>query len=167
MSIVIQTGDITKIACQALVNPANSYGLMGGGVAGALKKAGGVDIEVEAMRKAPIPLGGAIATTAGILQAQYIIHAPTMQRPAMPIPVENVEHATRAAFQTGQQLGVQSIAFPGMGTGVGGISETDAARVMIAVCKEFESIFETIILIDRNHSMVEAFHRFLDGPDDK
>lgn len=130
-------GDITELDVDAIVNPANSLMFMGGGVAGAIKRKGGIEIEEEARRHAPVPVGEAIATTAGKLKAKYVIHAPTMERPAMRIGLENVEKATRAALLLADKLGLESIAFPGMGTGVGGVPYYDAARKMLEVVKEY------------------------------
>jgi O-acetyl-ADP-ribose deacetylase (regulator of RNase III) len=129
--IIAKKGDITNEKCDAIVNPANSYGFMSGGVALAIKNAGGKIIEEEAIRKAPIPLGCATATTAGGLRARYVIHAPTMKNPAERIDAGNVAYAVRAALLCAEKLGIESIAFPGMGTGVGGVKKDDATRVMI------------------------------------
>jgi O-acetyl-ADP-ribose deacetylase (regulator of RNase III) len=161
MAIQVKQGDITKIKCDAVVNPANSQGFMGGGAAGALKRAGGDIIEQQAVQQAPIPVGTAIATSAGNLPCKYVIHAPTMEQPAMRIIVDNVEKATRAALKLARDLGIQSIAIPGMGTGVGGVSEADAAKVMIKAVEEFEHDFIDIILLDRNQTMINAFTKFL------
>ena len=97
MTLVVQKGDITELKVDAIVNPANSSGYMGGGVAGVIKRIGGFEIEKEAVSKAPIPVGDAVVTTAGKLPCKYVIHAPTMKQPAMRIGVENVRLATRAA----------------------------------------------------------------------
>ncbi len=161
MTITVVNGDITLFSCDAIVNPANSSGIMGGGVAGALKRVGGQIIEEEARQHAPIPVGSAVATTAGSLPARYVIHAPTMTRPAMHIRTDNVEKATKAAFQLGKQLGIGSIVLPGMGTGVGGVSVDDAARVMISVASMYSSFFDRIVFIDRSSRMCEAFSRYL------
>jgi len=118
MTIVVKKGDLTQISCDAIVNPANSYGYMGGGVAGSIKRVGGIEIEKEAISKAPIDVGKAVATSAGALPCRYVIHAPTMKRPAMKIDVENVKRATRAALETGIKLNLRTIGIPGMGTGV-------------------------------------------------
>jgi len=80
--IVVLTGDITKQEVDAIVNPANSMLVMGGGVAGAIKRVGGKEIEDESVKHAPVPVGEAVATGAGRLKAKYVIHAPTMERPA-------------------------------------------------------------------------------------
>jgi len=131
--LVVVEGDITKARVDAIVNPANSLLVMGGGVAGAIKRAGGPEIEEEARRMAPVPVGRAVSTGAGRLPAKYVIHAPTMERPAMRIPLENAVKATRAALEEAKRLGVESIAFPAMGAGVGGLSVRDVAREMARV----------------------------------
>jgi len=161
MAILVRKGDITQIRCDAIVNPANSFGYMGGGVAGAIKRIGGVEIEKEAIGKAPIDVGKAISTTAGSLPCSYVIHAPTMKRPAMRIDVENVRKAIKAALELARNLNIKSVAIPGMGTGVGGVSYKDAAQVMVSIAKEFSDAFDKIILVDRNDGMIESFNRFL------
>ena len=161
MSIVVKKGDITQLSCDAIVNPANSFGYMGGGVAGAIKRTGGVEIEKEAVNKAPIDVGRAVATTAGSLPCTYVIHAPTMKQPAMRISVENVKYATRAALKLAEKLDLRCVAIPGMGTGVGGVSPNKAAEAMIAIAKEFGDKFENIILVDRNENMIDSFNSFL------
>jgi len=161
MAIVVERGDLTQINCDAIVNPANSFGYMGGGVAGAIKRIGGTEIEKEAISQAPIDVGKAVATTAGTLPCIYVIHAPTMKQPAMRISVENVKHATQAALKLGVELKLKSIAIPGMGTGVGRVPVEDAAKAIVCIAKEFENKFEKIVLIDRTEEMVDSFNRFL------
>ncbi len=133
LTLIVDEGDITKASVDAIVNAANSLLIMGGGVAGAIKRAGGVEIEREALRYAPIPVGKAIATTAGRLPAKYVIHAPTMPQPAMRIPLENAAKATKAALEEAERIGVESIAFPAMGAGVGGLSVREVAREMARI----------------------------------
>jgi len=162
MSIFVQKGDLTQIVCDAIVNPANSYGFMGGGVAGAIRRAGGSIIEKEAISKAPIPVGKAAVTTGGNLPCRYVVHAPTMEKPAMRINVENVRMATRAAFEIGVKHGIKTIAIPGMGTGVGGVPTKQAAEVMVKIAMEFENKFERIILIGRNDELFDAFKEYLE-----
>jgi O-acetyl-ADP-ribose deacetylase (regulator of RNase III) len=162
MTIIAQIGDITQIDCEAIVNPANSFGYMGGGVAGAIKRIGGTEIEKEAVSKAPIPVGNAISTTAGSLNCKYVIHAPTMKQPAMRIEVKNVKLATKAALELASNLKIKCVVIPGMGTGVGGVKPIDAAKAIVEIAKEFEHSFEKIILLDRNQEMVDSFKKFLD-----
>ncbi len=133
IELVVAEGDITRAKVDAIVNPANSLMIMGGGVAGAIRRAGGEEIEREARRYAPVPVGRAVATGAGRLPAKYVIHAPTMERPAMRIPLENAVKATRAALEEATRIGARSIAFPAMGAGVGGLRVRDVAREMARV----------------------------------
>ena len=164
VKIRVIEGDITELDVDAIVNPANSYMIMGGGVAGAIKRKGGKIIEDEARRRAPVPVGEAIATTAGRLKAKYVIHAPTMPEPAMRIGLENVEKATRAALTVANDIGVKSIAFPGMGTGVGGIPHYDAAKTMLKVIRDhidFGTGIKEIILVAWGKEAYNEFVRAL------
>jgi len=169
--IQLKKGDITNIKVDAIVNPANSHGLMGGGAALSIKNKGGSEIEKEAISKAPIPVGEAIATTAGKLKAKYVIHAPTMEEPAQPSNIISVKKATIAALKKASELKISSIAFPGMGTGVGGVPKTKAAQAMIKTIKDFldQSTIKEVILIAYNQEMFEAFKdaikKKLDGGD--
>ena len=76
--IKIMQGDITELKVDAIVNAANNKLVMGGGVAGAIKKKGGKAIEEEATKLGPIKIGESVATSAGSLPAKYVIHAATM-----------------------------------------------------------------------------------------
>jgi len=150
--IRILRGDITKWASDirpsAIVNPANSLMLMGGGVAGAIKRAGGAEIEEEARKHAPVPVGEAVATGAGRLPVDYVIHTPTMERPAMPTSKEKVRAATRAALKCAERGDVKAIAFPGLGTGVGGLKADEAAEVMMEVLKEHIDAGTGLLAVD-------------------
>jgi O-acetyl-ADP-ribose deacetylase (regulator of RNase III) len=131
MQIHLAKTDITEMAVDAVVNPANSLGIMGGGVAGALHRRGGPSIQREAMSLAPIAVGAAVVTNAGQLWAKFVIHAPTMEEPGTKIGVENVRRATRAALLAANHRNLDVIAIPGMGTGLGGVDPADAARAMV------------------------------------
>lgn len=129
---VIQ-GDITELRVDAIVNPANSLMIMGGGVAGAIKRRGGSSIEEEARSKAPVPVGEAVTTHAGKLPSKYVIHAPTMEAPAMKIGLGNVRMAMLAALKEASRVGVESLAIPALGAGVGGVRVYDAFREMARI----------------------------------
>ena len=129
--LTVRKGDITKMHTEAIVNPANSYGTMGGGVALAIKEMGGIEIEKEALQYAPIPIGEAVVTTAGKLNAQMVIHAPTMKEPIEPCTSHRVRKATEAALRCAEKQNVEKIAFPGMGTGYGGLPKQKAAQVIV------------------------------------
>lgn len=161
MPIFVEEGDITKIVCDAIVNPANSYGYMGGGVAGAIKRAGGIEIENEAVSKGPIAVGSAIATTSGGLPCKCVIHAPTMEQPAMRVGIDNVKSATKAALEFALKNKIKIIAIPGMGTGVGGVSKEDAAREMVKIAKEYESKFKKIIFVGYNKDLASEFRKYI------
>jgi len=158
--VEVWSGDITKIEADAIVNPANSLLLMGGGVAGAIKRVGGVEIEKEALKYAPVPVGKAVATGAGRLKAKAVIHAPTMERPAMRTSVEKVRAAVKAALECAEENGFVSVAFPGMGTGVGGVPVDDAAHVMVETVKEFVdrgTSIRCVMFVGFDKELTEAF----------
>ncbi len=136
--IIVVNADITKLKVDAIVNPANSMMMMGGGVAGAIKRAGGQEIEDEAVRHAPVPVGDAVHTGAGRLPARYVIHAPTMEQPAMRINLDKAAQATVAALVKALDLGVKSIAIPAMGAGVGGLDPEDVFKVMAEIVNACE-----------------------------
>ena len=115
MQITIVQGSILDADAQVIVNAANSLGLMGGGVAGVIKRAAGADVEREATRQAPIRVGKAILTSGGKTKFKAIIHAPTMAEPGQRIPVQHVAFATKAALTLADEKGFESIAIPGMG----------------------------------------------------
>jgi len=160
VKIAVITGDITAQEVDAIVNPANSLMIMGGGVAGAIKRVGGKEIEDEAIEHAPVPIGEAIATRAGRLKTKHVIHAPTMERPAMHINEDNVRLAMRGALKCAEQLGIKSVAFPGMGTGVGGLNPEEAAKIMINEIKEHidkSTSLKQIFLVGFTEDLTQAF----------
>jgi O-acetyl-ADP-ribose deacetylase (regulator of RNase III) len=165
LKVEVLKGDITKLEVDAVVNAANSYLTMGGGVAAAIKRAGGQEIEREAVAKGPIPIGEAVATTAGRLPARYVIHAPTMRVPG-PTSPEAVSKATRAALHLADELGLSSLALPGMGTGVGRVPAREAARAMVQALKEHVAGgtgLKRVVLIDIGEEMVAAFREALEA----
>ncbi len=158
VQITVVQGSILEAEAQVIVNAANSLGFMGGGVAGVIKRAAGIAVEEEARKQAPIPVGTAVLTSGGKTKFAGIIHAPTMQQPAMRIPPENVAQATRAALTLANEKGLASVALPGMGTGVGGVAHADAADRMIREIKAFQpTTLHTVILVDVDAAMVEAW----------
>ncbi|RLG85987.1 MAG: macro domain-containing protein [Thermoprotei archaeon] len=136
VNIEVVIEDITKLEIESIVNPANSLMIMGGGVARAIKRAGGEEIEKEAMEQAPVPIGEAIVTKAGRLRVKYVIHAPTMEGPAMRTNTDKVRVATKAALRKANECGISEVAFPGMGTGIGGLDPEIAADTMVLAIKE-------------------------------
>jgi O-acetyl-ADP-ribose deacetylase len=134
--ITCRKGDITNSKADAIVNAANNHLWMGSGVAGAIKRAGGQEIEVEAVSKGPIAVGEAIVTGAGLLPQKHIIHAAAMGQD-LQTDDEKIHRATRNALLRAEELGLNSIDFPALGTGVGGFPPKIAATIMINVAKKF------------------------------
>jgi O-acetyl-ADP-ribose deacetylase len=162
LQIEIQQGDITKVAADAIVNPANTYGWMGGGAAGAIKQVGGAEIEEEVIEKAPLEIGKAIATKAGKLPYKAIIHAPTMESPTETAQEYNVRMSVRGALLLADDQKLKTLAMPGMGTGVGNFPKDQAAKAMMEEIKGFNPInLEKIILVDLNKDLVAAWKKEL------
>ncbi len=158
MVIHVALGDITQLTVDAIVNPANSLGIMENGVARTIKVEGGDSIEAEAREAVPIAVGAAVVTGAGQLWAKAVIHAPTMEEPGMKIGVENVRRATRAALLAAARNNYETIAFPGMGTGTGQVPYDEAARAMVDELRAHKQPQpSTIWLIATNNDMIYAF----------
>jgi len=128
--IEIIQGDISSQEVDAIVNAANNHLWMGSGVAGAIKRAGGDNIEKEAIGKGPIAVGEAIFTGAGELNVKHVIHAAVMGQD-LSTDEEKVRAATRSALRVARELNVESIAVPALGTGVGGFPIERTADIMI------------------------------------
>ncbi len=138
MKIKFVKGDITDMEVDAIVNAANNELWMGGGVAGAIKRKGGIEIEEEAVKKGPIPVGEAIVTGAGKLKAKYVIHGAVMGRD-LQTDAEKIKNATINSLKRAEELGLKSIAFPAFGTGVGGFPMDICAKIMIDTVKNFKA----------------------------
>ncbi|MEM0350326.1 MAG: macro domain-containing protein [Archaeoglobaceae archaeon] len=161
VEVEVVHGDITKIEVDAIVNAANTHLYMGGGVAGAIKRAGGEEIEREAVKKGPIKIGEAIVTSAGKLKAKFVIHSPTMELD-FKTDENKVRLAMRAALKKAEELGIESIAFPALGTGVGGLPKDLVAKIMVEELKkhvEHGTKLKKIIFIDINKDQVEFFKK--------
>ena len=158
--IELWNGDICELEVDAIVNPANLSLWMATGVGGAIKRAGGDEIEFAAVRQAPVELGESIVTTAGTLAARAVIHAVSLDRVRRTSgPV--IEQAVRSAMARAREMDARSIAFPALGTGVGGFPLEEAARVMLsAVRDELERSpgIEHVIFALRGAAAYEAFH---------
>ena len=155
-------GDLTELKVDAIVNPANSRGEMGGGVAGVIRRKGGIAIEKGAVSQAPIPIGQAVFTPAGSLPCRFVIHAPTMTQPAELTTAENVTKATRAALECADKMALKQIAFPGMGTGVGRVDPDEAARAMVEAARSFRPRnLQAVIFVSFGEELKRAFERAL------
>jgi O-acetyl-ADP-ribose deacetylase (regulator of RNase III) len=162
MQVHVAHADITNLPVDAIVNPANSLGIMDRGIAGAIRSHGGDLIQTEIMRRAPIPVGAAMVTAGGALPAAHVIHAPTMEEPGMRIGAENIRRAARAALIAADINKFQVIAFPGMGTGDGGVTAEEASRAIAEEIRAHRKSFpETIYLVDVSADIVTAFDEAL------
>ena len=135
MNIHILTGDITTINTDVIVNAANLRLLGGGGVDGAIHKAGGEEIlkECKSIRKNKypdgLPVGEAVITTAGNMKAKYIIHTVGPQYTSDLHPKESLESCYRKAIQLADSKKCKSIAFPAIATGIYGYPKAEAALI--------------------------------------
>ena len=128
-------GDICDLEVDAIVNPANLSLWMSTGVGGALKRAGGDAIEFAAVRQAPVPLGGAIVTPAGSLAARAVIHAVSLDHERR-TSGEVIDTAVRSAMARAREMNATSVAFPALGTGVGGFPLEEGARITVAAVRD-------------------------------
>jgi O-acetyl-ADP-ribose deacetylase len=168
-SIEIQRGDISQANVDAVVNAANNHLWMGAGVAGALKRAGGSEIESEAISKGPIEIGEAIVTRGGKLRAKYVIHAAAMGQD-LATDRSKIAMATRNSLARAAELGVESIAFPALGTGVGGFPAEVAGDAMIGECvavakKGTAPSLKRILFVLFSEDISTAFAKQLHGRD--
>jgi O-acetyl-ADP-ribose deacetylase (regulator of RNase III) len=128
--VEVQQADITKLDVDAIANAANTDLRHGGGVAGAIARAGGRTIQEESDRLAPIGLGEAVATGAGELPARWVIHAATMHLGG-PTSADAIRTATASTLAVADELGARSLGLVAFGTGVGGFAVSEAARIEV------------------------------------
>jgi O-acetyl-ADP-ribose deacetylase len=129
-SVEVLQADITKLEVDAIANAANTDLRHGGGVAGAIVRAGGRSIQDESDRAAPIELGEAVATGGGELPARWVIHAATMHLGG-PTSAEIIRRATASTLRAADELGARSLGLVAFGTGVGGFPVDEAARIEV------------------------------------
>lgn len=128
--VEVQQADITKLGVDAIANAANTDLRHGGGVAGAIVRAGGRSIQDESDRVSPIGLGEAVATGAGELPARWVIHAATMHLGG-PTSAEIIRKATASTLDAADEVGAKSLGLVAFGTGVGGFPVQEAARIEV------------------------------------
>ena len=162
MKLEVVVGDLLDAGTDAIVNAANSQLWMGGGVAGAIKRAAGPEVESEAMAQGPIKPGESVVTSAGRLAVptRWIVHAATMG-PDLRTSEDYIRMATASALAAAMRAGATSIAFPALGTGVGGFALDRAAQVMVAEAQAFApgSTLDRIVFVVRGEEARTAFER--------
>jgi O-acetyl-ADP-ribose deacetylase len=158
----VRQADVTKLEVDAIANAANTRLLHGGGVAGAISRAGGPEVQRESGAKAPIGLGEAVETTAGEMPARWVIHAATMELGG-PTSAEIIDRATRSTLAKAEELGCKSLALVAFGTGVGGFPLDEAARIMVGAAREHEGGLERIIFAVHGDAAEQAFRAQLES----
>jgi O-acetyl-ADP-ribose deacetylase (regulator of RNase III) len=130
LTVEILQGDLTQQDVDAIVNAANNDLELGGGVAGAIARAGGPQIQAECRAIGPIEVGDAAITGGGKLRARFVIHAASM-RLGGGTSAESLRDSTRRSLEIANQRGLRSIAFPAVGTGIAHFPMDDCGRIML------------------------------------
>ena len=133
--IVIEQGDLTEMDTDAIVNAANNDLILGGGVAGAIRRKGGDEIQRECNEIGSIPVGYAAITTGGKLKARFVIHAASM-RLGGATTAEALRNSTAHCLRIAKERGLKSIAFPAVGTGIAGFPLGECAKIMLREAAE-------------------------------
>ena len=158
----VMDADITRLEVDAIANAANTQLAHGGGVAGAISRAGGPAVQRESDERAPIELGEAVETTAGDMPARWVIHAATMELGG-PTSAEIIERATRSTLAKAEELGARSLALVAFGTGVGGFPLDDAARIMVGAARDHSGELERIVFAVHGGAAERAFREALEA----
>jgi O-acetyl-ADP-ribose deacetylase (regulator of RNase III) len=152
----VRQADVTKLDVDAIANAANTRLLHGGGVAGAISRAGGPAIQEESHAKAPIGLGEAVETSAGAMPSRWVIHAATMEMDFR-TDAAIIERATKSTLAKAEELGARSLALVAFGTGVGGFPLDEAARIMVRAAREHQGELELIVFSVHGDAAEQAF----------
>ena len=152
----VAQADVTKLEVDAIANAANTQLAHGGGVAAAISRAGGPEVQRESDEKAPIGLGEAVETTAGDMPARWVIHAATMELGG-PTSAEIIERATKSTLARAEELGARSLALVAFGTGVGGFPLEEAARIMVGAAKAHSGELDRIVFAVHGDEAERAF----------
>jgi O-acetyl-ADP-ribose deacetylase len=155
-ALEVRDTDVTKLDVDAIANAANTELRHGGGVAAAISRAGGPEVQRESSAAAPIGLGEAVETTAGNMPARWVIHAATMELGG-PTSAEIIEQATRSTLAKAEELGARSVGLVAFGTGVGGFAMEEAARIMVGVARSHEGSLERIVFAVHGAEAERAF----------
>ena len=163
-AIEVLDTDITKLEVDAIANAANTDLKHGGGVAGAISRAGGPSIQEESASVAPIGLGEAVETSGGNMPCRWVIHAATMELGG-PTSAEIIREATASTLRKADELGARSLALVAFGTGVGGFSLDEAAQIEIDEVSRYlgagGSAIERVVFAVRGDAARQAFERAL------
>jgi len=159
----VRQADVTALEVDAVANAANTELRHGGGVAAAIARAAGPELERESRERAPIGLGEAVETTAGDMPARWVIHAATMELGG-PTSAEIIVRATESTLERAEQLGCGSLALVAFGTGVGGFPLDEAARIMVGAVRRHEGdSLQRVIFAVRGDQAERAFAAAISG----
>lgn len=164
--LALWNGDICDLEVDAIVNPATASLWMSTGVAGAIKRRGGDEIEFAAVRQGPVALGEAVVTPAGSLAARWVIHAVSLDHDRR-TSAEVIDRAVRSAIRRADELRVETLAIPALGSGVGGFPLAEAARTAVAAARAEAPRaprLRTITFAVRGAAAYEAFRAALASP---
>jgi O-acetyl-ADP-ribose deacetylase len=155
--------DITQLEVDAIANAANTGLMHGGGVAGAIARAGGPEVQRESDERAPIGLGEAVETTGGAMPCRWVIHAATMELGG-PTSADIIRRATASTLRRADELGARSLALVAFGTGVGGFPIDQAAEIEVEEVRrhlEGGGRVERVVFAVRGAAARVAFERAL------
>jgi O-acetyl-ADP-ribose deacetylase (regulator of RNase III) len=156
--------DITALEVDAIANAANTQLKHGGGVAGAISRAGGPEVQRESDQRAPIGLGEAVETTGGSMPCRWVIHAATMELGG-PTSAEIIRDATASTLRKADELGARSLALVAFGTGVGGFPVEEAAAIEVSEVRRHldagGSGLDRVVFAVRGDEARQAFERAL------
>ena len=159
--IIIKQGDLTEMDTDAIVNAANNDLILGGGVAGAIRRKGGDEIQRECNEIGSIPVGYAAITTGGKLKARFVIHAASMQLGGRTTE-ESLRSSTAHCLRIAKDRGLKAIAFPAVGTGIAGFPLEECAKIMLREAGEHlrgETSLETVYFVLFDDAAREIFQR--------
>jgi O-acetyl-ADP-ribose deacetylase (regulator of RNase III) len=163
VQLEVVEGDITALDVDAIANAANNRLWMGAGVAGAIKRAGGEEIEQEAVAKGPIEVGDALATGGGRLAARHVIHGAVMGQD-LRTNAELVARTTRRCLALADELACRSLALPAFGTGVGGFPLDECATIMVREARAYEpQSLERVVFAVFGHEAERVFGAALEA----
>lgn len=175
IDIVVRKGDITETDCRAVVNAANNEFRMGGGVAKAIKKKGGEQIEDEVVKQGPVNIGDSVISGAGKLKADFVIHSATMGLD-FKTNGEYIRKAVKTALRAAQEKKIDSVAFPALGCGTGGFSFKNSAKIMaqevFTYCKEIDNpevkTIEFVLFTEKGYADFQKYvYKYLDHLENK
>ncbi len=159
--IIIQQGDLTEKDTDAIVNAANNDLILGGGVAGAIRRKGGEEIQRECDEIGSIPVGYAAITTGGKLKARFVIHAASMELGGK-TTADSLRNSTAYCLKIANERGLKSIAFPAVGTGIAGFPLKECAEIMLREAAQHlrgETSLETVHFVLFDEAAKRVFER--------